>query len=52
MADLGIEDSCRKHPSQLSGGQKQRTTIARAFIDRSQLILADDPTATLDPDRG
>ncbi|WP_315293641.1 ATP-binding cassette domain-containing protein [uncultured Actinomyces sp.] len=35
----------------MSGGQKKRAVIARAFIGDPQLILADEPTASLEPDR-
>ena len=52
MEDLGIEASYAKYPRQMSGGQKQRAAIARAFVGNPQLILADEPTASLDPDRG
>ena len=52
MQDLGIETSYAKYPRQISGGQKKRAVIARAFIGNPQLILADEPTASLDPDRG
>lgn len=52
MEDLGIEASYAKYPRQMSGGQKQRAAIVRAFIGNPQLILADEPTASLDPDRG
>lgn len=49
---LGFEASYTKYPRQMSGGQKQRTAIARTFIGNPQLILADEPTACLDPNRG
>ena len=52
MEDLGIENAYGKYPRQMSGGQKQRAAIARAFIGDPKLILADEPTASLDPDRG
>ena len=51
MEDLGIEASYAKYPRQMSGGQKQRAPIARSFVGSPQLILADEPTASLDPDR-
>ena len=52
LAELGIENCYGQYPNQMSGGQKQSAAIARAFIGNPQLILADEPTASLDPERG
>ena len=52
LAELGIENCYGQYPNQMSGGQKQRAAIARSFIGNPQLILADEPTASLDPERG
>ena len=52
LAELGIENCYGQYPNHMSGGQKQRAAIARAFIGNPQLILADEPTASLDPERG
>ena len=52
LAELGIDDCRDKYPNQLSGGQRQRAAIARAFVHQPKLILADEPTASLDEERG
>ena len=52
LSELGIENCYGQYPNQMSGGQKQLAAIARAFIGNPQLILADEPTASLDPERG
>src|SRR5262245_49875760 len=46
----GLGQRLRHLPSQLSGGEKQRVCIARALINRQKLILADEPTGSLDGD--
>ena len=45
---LGIEEILNKYPYQVSGGQKQRCACSRAIINRPKIILADEPTGSLD----
>ncbi|WP_321342813.1 phosphonate ABC transporter ATP-binding protein [Breoghania sp.] len=46
---VGISDHARQRASTLSGGQKQRAAIARALVQGANLMLADEPIASLDP---
>ena len=48
LSSIGIEHLADRKPFQLSGGELQRTAIARALINRPNLILADEPTGNLD----
>ncbi|MGE5336496.1 MAG: amino acid ABC transporter ATP-binding protein [Gemmatimonadota bacterium] len=50
LARVGLTDQAHKHPAQLSGGQQQRVAIARTLCTRPQLVLFDEPTASLDPE--
>ncbi|WP_372827824.1 ABC transporter ATP-binding protein [Polaromonas sp.] len=50
LTALGVDELAQRKPSQLSGGQAQRVALARAVLMQPKVILADEPTASLDDD--
>lgn len=52
LSQVGLKKQAQKFPSQLSGGEKQRVAIVRSLINKPNLVLADEPTGSLDKSRG
>ena len=52
LESVGMADHAHKMPSEISGGEMQRVAVVRSMINSPELLLADEPTGSLDQERG